>query len=110
MIQFLAPLVVAGFTKQAVIDVAKWVALRALLIGLVTTLVPIAIYQGWSLIASQIMEYVMGLGYEDQIWSGNMIELTGLGAWLGERFQIVLCFQIISSALVYRFLLSFIRR
>lgn len=100
---------VVGWIKNAAVDVIKWAALRVLLIGLVTTLVPLAIYKGWALISEQIL-----LSVSDSVgaagWSGTMVELSGLGAWIGVRLQLVQCFQVLATFLSLKFVLGFIKK
>lgn len=97
-----------GWIKTAAIDLIKWAALRLLIISVVTTLVPLAIYAGWSLISEQIFTMVTAETSGAQ-WEGTMVQLTGLGAWLGIRLQLVECFQVLSTFLALRFTLSFVR-
>lgn len=97
------------WVKNAAVDVIKWAALRVLIIGAVSTLVPLAIYKGWSVISEQILSVVADQAAV-QNWSGTMVELTGLGAWIGVRLKIVECFQVLSTFLALKFTLGFIKK
>lgn len=100
---------IVGWVKTAGVDIIKWAALRLLLIGIVTTLVPLAIYKGWSIISEQIFDVVSANMSGDE-YSGSMIQLTGLGAWLGVRLKFVECFQVLSTFLALKFTLGFIKK
>ena len=110
MLQFLVPLTVAKFFKESAADVIKFLALRALLISLISILLPLAIYAGWLLIQEQVMGYINTISTDGDLWQGNVIELTGLGAWIAGKLRFYECFAVLSTALVYRFVLGFFRR
>lgn len=100
---------IVEWIKNAAVDLVKWAALRVLLIGLITTLVPLAIYHGWALISEQVFAFAAG-NMSGDAWSGTMVQLTGLGAWIGIRLQLVQCFQVLSTFLVIKFVLGFVKR
>ncbi|MCM2283357.1 MAG: hypothetical protein NDI81_01150 [Desulfobacula sp.] len=95
--------------KDLAINFAKWLAFRGLMIALFTTLIPLAIYAGWKLINEQIFNYV--LSHTGSVESfGALVELTGLAAWLGDLLRFQECFAVLASAMLFRFVLSFIKR
>ena len=100
---------IVGWIKSALADALKWAALRMLLIGLVGTLVPLAIYQGWLLISEQLLTWA-NANMMGESWSGTTVQLTGLGAWIGIRLKVVECFQVLTTFLVMRFTLGFFRK
>ena len=97
------------WVKNAGADIIKWLALRALILGAVTTLVPLAIYSGWLLIQEKLIEYTQTQMTGD-FWNGSVVELTGLAGWLGERLQLQACFTILATAMSFRFVLGFFKK
>lgn len=97
------------WVKNAGADVVKWLALRALILGAVTTLVPLAIYSGWMIIQEKLIAYTQ-TQMTGSFWSGTMVELTGLAAWIGTRLQFQACFTILATALSFRFVLGFFKK
>lgn len=97
------------WVKNAGADIIKWLALRALILGAVTTLVPLAIYAGWKLIQEQIVTYAQTQMTGD-VWTGTIVELTGLAAWLGSKLQFQACFTILATAMSFRFILGFFKK
>ncbi len=95
--------------KNAGAEVVKWLALRALILGAVTTLVPLAIYSGWLIIQEQLITYTQTQMTGD-FWGGTMVEYTGLAAWIGTRLQFQACFTILATALSFRFVLGFFKK
>jgi hypothetical protein len=95
--------------KNNAIAFIKWIALKTLLLGLFTTVLPLSIYTAWKLINEQIMEFVMQ-NATSQGSQAAIVQLTGLAAWLGDKLRFQECFVILSSALMYRFILSFFRK
>lgn len=99
---------IIGWVKTAAADVIKFVALKALLIAIVFTLVPIALYKGWLLIHEKLFAYITtNMG---DAWTGTVINLTGLAGWLADQMRFQECFVILVSALTCRFVLGFFRR
>ena len=100
---------IVEWIKNAGADVVKWLAFRALLLGVVGTLVPLAIYSAWLLISEKLITFIQGQMTGD-LWTGTMVPLTGLAAWIGTRLQFQQCFTILASALVFRFVLGFFKK
>ena len=44
------------------------------------------------------------------MWSGTMIQLTGLAAWLANLFQFQACFSVLATALTFKFVLGFFKK
>lgn len=103
---------IIGWVKTAGADVVKFLALRSLILGVVTILVPWAIVKGWVLILEQVTAFATNqfASSSGDLWSGNLIQLTGLGAWLATQLKFVECFSVMATAMSYTFILSFIRR
>jgi len=95
--------------KNAIISSIKWLALRALLITLILTLFPIAIYKGWLLIQEKIMTYISG-NMTGDIWSGSIVQLTGLAGWLADNLKFQQCFSLLVSAMAFRFIIGFFHK
>ena len=93
--------------KNIAWDTAKWLATRALAISLCLTVVPIGIYYGWCLIVQKLFEAASTAGSG---WTGTAIQLTGMGAWIGNQIGLGEAFAIFTSALSLKFTLSFFRR
>ena len=82
------PLPIAGAIlgiagKFLAADVLKFLATRALLLSLFTFVLPVVLYNVFSTILQETMNYAssqMGTG-----WTGTLIEFTGLAAWMGQR-------------------------
>lgn len=98
------------FSAKQALDLVKWLALRALLLGCILTLVPIAIYKGWALISEKLFTYLGSTMNTADIWDGTMIELTGLAAWVGTNLRFSECFSVLASAAMFKFTLSLIKR
>ncbi|MCP4763467.1 MAG: hypothetical protein GY870_16965 [archaeon] len=99
---------IVQMVKNTAFDVAKFIALRALLISICVTLVPLAIFAGWSLIISKIFELVNT--ETTGAFSGTVIQLSGMGAWIGQQMYIGQALSIFFAALALKFTLSFFRR
>lgn len=87
--------------------VAVWIAFKALALVVVGTLVPIAIYTGWKMIREKIysaVQYSM-----PDTWSGAMIQLTGMGAYIADNIYLPQAVAIVLSAMSVAWTLSFIR-
>lgn len=95
--------------KVAAADVVKWLALRTLLLGIVGTLVPLAIYKGWLLISEKIMAYTQ-TQMTGSYWDGFVVQFTGLAGWLSIHLQLQACFMILATALSFKFVLGFVKR
>jgi hypothetical protein len=100
---------IVEWVKNAAVDLIKWAALRVLLIGLISTLVPLAIYAAWLMISEQILAFVTTQTSAEG-WSGAVVEFTGIAAWIGTRLQLVQCFQVLATFLSLKFALGFVKK
>jgi len=98
-----------SFTKSIMLAILLWTAFKALMIGLITVLVPWAIYKCYTIVGEKIMEfvntYLSGSPYQETV-----VQLTGLGAWIAERIQLQTCFQILVTFVVMRFVIGFFHK
>jgi hypothetical protein len=101
---------ILGWVKTAAADVAKFVAFRLLMISIVTVLVPWAIYQAWLMISEQVITFLVSQAGDAGLWSGQMIELTGFGAWLGVRLRFAECFTVLATAASFAFIMRIVKR
>lgn len=108
-IPIIGAVIASAWLKTAIVDAIKWVALRTLLITICSTLIPIAIYQGWLLIQEQIMSYVTAQTASG-VWDGTMVELTGFAGWIGDRLLLIQCFQVLAGFLTLKFMLRIVAR
>ena len=100
---------IIGWVKTAAADALKWVAFRALMIALIGTLLPIAIYSGWLLIQEQVFTFI-----SSHLSSGSSIQsfsfqIVGLGAWLAICLKFPACLSVMMSGAAIKFVLSFFK-
>jgi len=102
--------VAAGFLTKFLTDRAlAFVAMKALLIMLFMTVLPFVLKSVFEWIMSQIMSLVQSnLSGYDQDFQSIVINLTGVGAYLGNCFQVDVCFSLLLSAILLRMTLNFI--
>lgn len=90
-------------------DVLRWVAFRGLMLTLFVTILPIVFHNLfiWSLQfgGSILQRYMQSMGMSDQL-EHVILEVTGLGAYLAQCFQVPQCFAILMTALAARFALN----
>lgn len=97
------------WTATTLKDVAKWALMRAFVLSVAFTIVPIALYYGWMLIAEKMISFIssqMGSGG----FSGATVSLSGLGGWVGVHLRIVECFNVIASSASFMFIMRMIKR
>tara|TARA_B100000614_G_scaffold258195_1_gene279833 strand:+ start:956 stop:1288 length:333 start_codon:yes stop_codon:yes gene_type:complete len=98
-----------GFAKNILFAIFLWTAFKALLITLVTVLVPWAIYKCYTMVGEKFMAFV-GTFLADSAYEGTFVQLTGMGAWIAERLQLQTCFQILATFVVMRFVIGFFHK
>lgn len=99
------------FTTQLSAGVLRWIAMKAVLVGLFTVVLPIALIKSWMLIKEYVVSYAMSfITSLDFFESSTVVEMTGLGGYLFTVLKIPECVSIILSASVIAFILSFIRK
>lgn len=95
-----------NITKTALVFMATKVAVALIIM----TFVPLAIYKGLCLMMQYIASASSGLAGSGGLWSGQVIEYTGLGAWLATQLKLPECASLYLGSLVVVFALSFLRR
>lgn len=101
---------IIGWLKTAAADAVKWLAFRGLMIALITTLLPIAIYSGWVLIQEQIFNFVNGqMSDSVSAFESVSFQLVGLGAWLANCLQFPACLSVVMSGAAIKFVLGFFK-
>lgn len=100
---------ILGILKTIAITIFVWKAFKVLMIGLITVLVPWALYESVNLVGEKFVSflstYLDGSAYES-----TFVQFTGLAAWMAERLQLQACFQILSTFVVMRYVLSFFHK
>jgi len=86
-----------------------YVAIKALLVGLFMIVLPWVLKETFVWLMTKVMELVTSNldGYSTQ-FQEIAISLTGVGAYLGDCFQLPLVFSLILSAIFLRMTLNFI--
>lgn len=89
------------------VGVAKYIAVKALLIGLFTLVLPVILYNVFTRILQEIIsEATNRIGVSGM--SSVVFTLSGFGAWIGTNIQAPAAFSIIISAVALRFSLNLI--
>jgi len=95
--------------KLLSVETLKFIAMRAMMLSLFTVILPVVLYNVANSLLNDYLAYVSsvlpGSGYE-----GAIIELSGLGAWLAQRLQLVSCVSIFLAGVNLRWLISFFKR
>ena len=103
------PALAGFFTKFLTDRLLMYVALKAVLITLFMTVLPWVLKTVLLWFMEKIMALVnANLGTYDQTFQTITINLTGIGAYLGNCFQLPLCFSLLMSAILLRITLNFI--
>jgi len=101
--------ILGGIAKLLSVDTLKFVATRIMLYSLFTLVLPVVLYNVFSLIVNETLSYISSnLGSEGI--EGTIIELTGVGAYLGNHLQLEAALALILSAVALRFTLSILIR
>lgn len=101
---------ILGFLTKFLTDRALlWVAQKALLTTLFMTVLPWVLKNFFDWVMDQVMSIVESnlTGY-DSTFDSILINLTGVGAYLGNCFQLDTCFALLMSAILLRMTLNFI--
>ncbi len=95
------------FAKFLTIDMAKFLAMRALLLSLFTLVLPVVLYKLFVEVLDEIMQYssdaVSGAGM-----SSTIMDLTGFAGWIAAQMNLSASLAIFFSALALRYTLSMI--
>ncbi len=97
------------FAKALLIGAAIWMAFKIFIIGVATVLIPIAVYKGLEMMTEQSLDLINDQMTSPQ-WSANLVEFTGLAAWLADTLKFQACFQLLASFVVARFMLTLIKK
>jgi hypothetical protein len=101
--------VIAGALGRILaVESLKWIATRALVIGSMTLILPVVLYNVFTGIMEEILTIVT-----NEIQGGGvssvMIQITGLAGWIGTQINIAGMLSIFLSAVALRFVLAMIR-
>jgi glyoxylate utilization-related uncharacterized protein len=102
--------IIGGVITKFLTDRALlWVAQKVLLTTLFMTVLPFVLKTVLVWFMEKIMSIVTtNLGAYDQTFQAITINLTGIGAYLGNCFQLPLIFSLLMSAILLRITLNFI--
>lgn len=99
---------ISWLAKHFTFEVAKYVGLRALLVGVILSLLPVALFKGFSLILKFVMNYastyISGQGIE-----GVMLQMVGIAGYLATALKIPEGISVYLSCLGVSFVLRMIR-
>ena len=84
-------------------------AFKLFMVTIVTVLLPIAIYKGLTMMMEQTLSLISDQ-MQNPAWDANLVQLSGLAGWLGDCFQFQACFQLLSSFIIARFMLTLIKK
>lgn len=101
-------LVGSWLLKHFTFEVAKYVALRAMLIALVLTIGPIVLFKGWSMILEFLLTYSASYVQGKNLQSA-VVEIIGIGCYLAQKMKIGEGFSVFLSLLGLSFTLRMIR-
>jgi hypothetical protein len=94
--------------KHFTFEVAKYIALRALIIGVCLAIGPIVLFKGFSMIIQFLLNYtssyIGGTGLEPAV-----VNIVGIGAYLAAKMKIAEGFSVFLSFLAVSFILRVIR-
>ena len=99
----------AGFAKTLSIESVKFIATRAMLYTLFTLILPVILYN----VFTRILQEMMDLASSEIQATGlqaTVIQLTGMGGWIGEHLRIPECFALVMSAVGLAFTLRMLGR
>jgi hypothetical protein len=88
-------------TSDGVKETLKWLALKALLYGLITITLPAVLLALLNTILVGAMNLLTTFA-GGAAWSPTTVQLTGFGAWLGNITRLPEVFAIIMSGVVFR--------
>ena len=97
-----------GWIKTAAAETIKFVAIKTLLVTLVFTVMPVAMYKGWLFLQEKILTYLNA--NSSGSWEGTVVTFTGLGGWIADQLRFSECFAVLISGLTFRFVYSFFKR
>jgi hypothetical protein len=99
--------IVAQFVRIFAVEGLKYMAWRGFLYFIVFMALPVVIYNVASDLIFDLMAYAVG-AVGDAGLSPVIVQITGLGGWIGQQINLESSMAIIMSAVATRFALSFI--
>jgi len=98
----------AGIGKLLSVGVAKLVIQKAILYGLMTTVLPVILYKLFQKIYGGIFDYLtsymQGAGF-----SSATVQITGMAGWIGNQINLSAALSIIMSAVALRWTLNILK-
>lgn len=104
----LVGLAIAWLAKHFTFEIAKYIAIRALVIGVILNIGPWVIFKGISLLMQFLLNYASSY-VGDQEVQPVMIQMTGIAAYLANILQIPQGISIFLSFLSVSFALKIMR-
>ena len=101
--------ILGAFAKLLSTETLKFVATRAMLYSLFTLVLPVILYNVFSMILSETLTYAVSKAGSAN-FQGSVVQLTGMAAWIADRIDLAQCVSIFLSACGLRFVLSFFHR
>lgn len=102
----LAP-IVTSIGRVISVEVLKWVAFRALMIFLMFVALPVVLYNTFTGLIFDFMD--VSLNYlTDQGISAYTLQITGIGAYIASKIQLVQAVSLYMSFVSIRFVMRFI--
>jgi hypothetical protein len=102
----LAPIVTA-IGRILSIELLKWVAFRALMIFLIFVALPVVLYNTFTDLIFDFMEIALDYLTSQGI-SSYTLQITGIGAYIASKIQLVQAVSLYMSFVSIRFLMRFI--
>jgi len=97
-----------GISKLLTVEFVKFIAFRALIYTGMTLILPVILYNVWSLILSETLAYVTA-HVGDSGLEGSMIQLVGIAAWCAGLLRIPDAVSFLLSCALCRFVISMVR-
>jgi hypothetical protein len=104
----LVALAASWIAKNFTFEIAKYIALRAMLIALTLAIGPIVLFKGWSMIMQFLLGYVTNY-IQGQGLQSAVIEMVGIGCYLAGKLKIGEGISLYLSLLSISFTLRMIR-
>lgn len=100
--------ILGGVLKFLTVEGAKAILIRALLLTAMTLVLPVVLYNVFSLIVSETLEYASSYVGASGL-TGVVIQLTGVAAWMGDHLKVVEAVSFLLSCSLCRFVISMVR-
>lgn len=99
----------AGIAKTLTVETAKMVAFRIIIYSLITLVLPAILYNVFTRIMSEMINLASSEISSSGL-QGTVIQLTGMGGWLGIHLQVPAALAIVLSATGLAFTLRMLGR